>query len=194
MNRATKTSLFIFLGLLTYAFSNVPAKSQLAEEISVPEPTQLHTVAEAGSSVLVWSELLGEIKSADSTATVLAIEVEGPDGERVRGVKISLENSTSSDQIYVTESLLSNLQDELRELEFTRHWYGKCQAKYRCTHGIARCRPVTTERQAYCPGRYSTPSSEEGFLLNTPRSSFLFPSVEAAQLESLISEAVQVFE
>ncbi len=194
MNRATKTSLFIFLGLLTYAFSNVPAKSQLAEEISVPEPTQLHTVAEAGSSVLVWSELLGEIKSADSTATVLAIEVEGPDGERVRGVKISLGNSTSSDQIYITVSLLASLRDELQELEYTRQWYGKCQAKYRCSHGIARCRPSTTEKQAYCPGRYSTPNSEEGFVLSTPRSSFSFPSVEPAQIDALISEAVQVFE
>lgn len=194
MNRATKALLIAYLGSLTYVSSSVSAQSQLAEEISVPEPTQLHTAAEADGSVLVSSEFLGEINSADSTATVLAIEVEGPDGERVRGVKISLGNSTSSDQIYITESLLSNFQDELRQLEFTRHWSGKCQAKVRCVLGIARCRPVTTEKQAYCPGRFSTPISEEGFLLGTPRSSFSFPSVEAAQLESLISEAIQVLE
>jgi len=194
MNRATKTLLIVYLGSLTYVSSSVSAQSQLAEEISVPEPTHLHTAAEADGSVLVWSELLGEINSADSNATVLAIEVEGPDGERVRGVKISLENSTSSDQIYITESLLNNLQNELRELEVTRHWYGKCKAQYRCIHGIARCRPATTEKQAYCPGRYSTSSAEVGFLLGTPRSSFSFPSVKAAQLDTLISEAVQVLE
>ena len=194
MNRAKKTLLIVYLGSLTYLSSSVSAQSQLAEEISVPEPTQLHTAAEADGSVLVWSELLGEINSADSTATVLAIEVEGPDGERVRGVKISLENSTSSDQIYVTESLLANFQDELQELEYTRQWYGKCKAKYRCSHGIARCRPSTTERQAYCPGRFSTPNSEGGFVLSTPRNTFSFPSVEPLQLDALISDSVQAFE
>ena len=194
MNRATNTRLFVFLSSLTCAFSSVPAESQLAEEISVPEPTQLHTVASGDGSELVWSEFLGDIKSVDANAAITAIEVVGPDGERVRGVKISLENSTSSDQIYITDSLLASLRDELQELEYTLQWYGKCQAKYRCSHGIARCRPSTTERQAYCPGRYSTPNSEGGFVLSTPRNSFSFPSVDATQLDTLISEAVQVFE
>ncbi|MGI9232942.1 MAG: hypothetical protein ACR2RD_04865 [Woeseiaceae bacterium] len=194
MNRATKTLLSLFLGSLTCVFSNAPAESQLAEEKSVPEPTQLHTVALADGSELVWSKLLGEIESADASAAISAIEVEGPDGDRVRGVKITLENTTSSDQIYITESLLASLRDELQELEYTRQWYGKCQAKYRCVHGIARCRPATTEKQAYCPGRYSTPNSQGGFVLSTPRNSFSFPSVEAAQFDTLIGEADQVFE
>ncbi len=184
----------MFLGSLIYAFSSVPAESQFAEETSVPEPTQLHTAALADRSELVWSELLGEIKSADARAAIAAIEVEGSDGERVRGVKITLENSMSADHIYITDSLLSNLRDELEELEFTSQFDGECQAKNSCIHGIARCRPSQTERQAYCPGRYSTPNSEKGLVLSTPRHSFLFPSVETAQLDALISEALQVFE
>ncbi|NOR35941.1 MAG: hypothetical protein GQ577_04260 [Woeseiaceae bacterium] len=194
MNRATKTLLIVYLGSLTYLSSSVSAQSQLAEEISVPEPTQLHTVASADGSEDIWSEFLGEIKSVDANAAITAIEVKGPDGERIRGVKITLENSTVSDQIYITDSLLSNLRDELQELEFTRQFDSECQAKYRCVHGIARCRPSQTERQAYCPGRYSTPNSEGGFVLSTPRNSFSFPSVEATQLDTLISKAVQVFD
>jgi len=194
MNRAANMPLFIFLGWLVYAVFSVPAESQFAQETSIPEPTQLQTAALADSSELVWSELLGEIKSADARATITAIVVKGPDEERVRGVKISLENSTSSGQIYITDSLLSNLRDELEELEFTRQFDGECQAKYRCVHGIARCRPSQTERQAYCPGRYSTPDSGKGFVLSTPRSSFSFPSVETDKLDALIIEAVQVFE
>lgn len=194
MNRATRTQLIVYLGSLIYVSSSVLAQSQLAEEISVPEPTQLHTAAVSDGSVLVWSELIGEINSAESTATVSAIEVEGPDGERVRGVKISLGNSTSSDQIYVTESLLSNFQDELREIEHRRHRFGKCQAKVRCVQGIARCRPSETEKQAYCPGRFSTPNSAGGFVLNTPRNNFSFPSVESTQFDGLISDAVEAFE
>lgn len=194
MSRATKMPLFVFLGSMTYAFSSMPAQGQLAEEVSVPEPTQLHAVALGDGAELVWSELLGEIESADARAAITAIEVEGSDGERVRGVKIKLENSTSTDQIYITDSLLSNLRNELEELEFTKQFDSECQAKYRCVHGIARCRPSQTERQAYCPGRYSTPGSEQGFVLSTPRKSFSFPSVEAAQLDALIGEAVQVLE
>ena len=111
------------------------------------------------------------------------IGVEKSNGERVRGVKISLRNSMSSDEIYVTEDLLSNFQNELRQLEHTRRWAGKCRAKVRCVHGIARCRPSQFETQAYCPGRFSTSGSEEGFILSTPRNTFSFPSVSAIQFE-----------
>jgi hypothetical protein len=137
---------------------------------------------------------VGEIKSADANAEISAIEVEGPDGERVRGVSIVLENSTTTDQIYITDSLLSNFRNELQEIEFTRQFDNECQAKNRCIHGIARCRPSQTEVQAYCPGRYSTPESEGGFVLSTPRNSFSFPSVDGSQLDALIAEAIQVIE
>ena len=194
MNTATKTLLSVFHATVACALWSAPTNSQLAQETSVPEPTQLHTVASADGSELAWSKLLGVINSADANAMISAIEVEGPNGDRVRGVKIALADSTSSDKIYVTDSLLSSLQDELHELEYTRARYGKCQAKGRCVQGIARCRPSETRRQAYCPGHYSTANSEGGFVLSTPRSSFSFPSVEAAQFGTLISEAARVFE
>ncbi len=186
--------LFVFFGWFIYASSAVLAASQLAEETSVSEPTQLHTVAIADSSEFVWSELLGEIKSADAHAVITAIEVQGADGKRVRGVKIVLENSTSVDQIYLTDSLLSGLRDELEQLEFASRLDSECQAKFRCVSGIARCRPSKTESQAYCPGRYSGPNNEKGLVLSTPRHSFSFPSVEIAQLDALISAAVHTLE
>ena len=188
------TAKFMFFCWLICAISSVPAESQFAEETPVAEPTQLHTVASADNSVLVWVELLGEIESSDARATISAIEVEASDGERSRGVKIALENSTSTDQIYVTESLLVILRNELQELDITSQFDAKCQAKHRCVHGIARCRPSQTETQAYCPGRYTTPNSEKGFTLSTPRHVFFFPSVGPAQIDALISEAVQVLE
>ena len=141
MSRATKTRLLVFLGSLTCASSSLAVQGQLAEEVSVPEPTELHTVASADGSEVVWSEFLGEIKSADASATLTAIEIEGPDGEQVRGVLITLANAASTDQIYVTDGLLANLRNELQELEFTRQFNSECEAKYRCVHGIARCRP-----------------------------------------------------
>ncbi len=193
-NRMRNTPKLKFLGWLICAFSSVAAESQFAEETSVAEPTQLYTAASEDNSELVRSEVLGKIESTDARAAFSAIEVEAADGERVRGVKIALENSSSTDQIYITESLLASLRNELEELEVTSLYDGECQAKYRCVHGISRCRPSQTERQAYCPGRYSTPSSEKGFTLSTPRHSFFFPSIGTAQIDALISEAVQVLE
>jgi hypothetical protein len=194
MNRLAKTPSFILLGWLVCVFFSIPAESQFAQTITIPDPTQLQTAVLGDSSELVWSEALGKIESADASATVSAIEVAGPDGERVRGVKVFLENSASTDQIYLTDSLLSDFRDALQELEFTSQFDGECQARYRCIHGIARCRPSQPERQAYCPARYSTPDGEKGLILSTPRHSYLFPSVGPAQLDALISEAVQVLE
>ena len=194
MRRVSNTRLFASLGSLIYAFSGVPAYSHLAEEVSVPEPTHLHVVATAAGSELVSSIVLGGIESTDASAEVSAIEIRGLNGDRVRGVMVTLENSTSSDQIYVPDSLLSSFRDELQHLEFTRRFDSGCQAIYRCIRGIARCRPSQTERQAYCPGRYSTPDSEGGLVLSTPRSSFSFPSVEASELDALIGEAIQCFD
>ena len=192
--QTAETSMFKSVSLLIFALSTVPAESQSAGETSVPEPTHLHTVAIADGSKLVQSELLGEIKSVDARATISAIEVEGSDGEQVRGVKITLENSTSTDQIYLADSQLSNLRDELEQLELSRQFDEGCDATRLCMHGIARCRPSQTVRQAYCLGRYSTPNSEEGLNLTTPRYSFMFPSVGTEQLDALINVAVQVLE
>lgn len=194
MSRAARSWHFMSLVTLVWTSFSPAADGRLAEEVSVPEPTELHAVASADGSVVLWSEFIGEIKSADANAAMTAIEVEGSDGEQVRGVLIRLESAASTDEIYVTDVLLSSLKDELQEIEYTRQFDFECEAQNRCVHGIARCRPSQTERQAYCPGRYSTANAEEGFVLSTPRSTFWFPSVGAAQFDSLVSEAVQVFE
>ena len=192
--RLAKAPLSMFFGGLLFAFSGVLAESRLAGETSVAEPTRLQTVVSADGSELAWSRSLGEIESADASAAISTIEIRGPGGERVRGVKISLEDSGASDEIYITETLLSDFRDELQKLQFTGRSDRECRARYRCIHGIARCRPSQTERQAYCPGRYSTPNSEKGIILSTPRRSFSFPSVDIARLDALISEAVQALE
>ena len=192
MNRAVMYSMRLFLGGLVFAILSTPARGQSADEVSVPEPTRLHAIASADSSKLLWSELVGDLESSDARATVTVIEVESLQGDRVRGIKIMLEDSTSIDQIYLTDNLLSNFRDEIEHLDFSRQFYGKCEAKHLCMQGIARCRPSQSVRQVYCPGRYSTPDSEEGLNLSTPRHSFMFPSVGTEQLIALIGEAIQV--
>lgn len=100
-------------GALACAAIRGPAASQPAAYVSVPDPTRLQAVAAADGAELVWAEPLGAITSADANATISLIEVAISDGERVRGVLITLESTTSSDRIYVTASLLPLLRDEL---------------------------------------------------------------------------------
>lgn len=180
-------------GLIAATLSS-PALGQSDFETSVPEPTRLHATASADGSKLVWSELIGDIESSDAHATVSVIEVESLQGDRIRGMKIMLENSTSTDQIYITENLLFNFRDEIEHLKNSRQFYEKCEAKHLCMQGIARCRPSQSERQAYCPGRYSTPDAEEGLNLTTPRHTFMFPAVGTKQLITLIGEAIEMLE
>lgn len=194
MNRASMSPMYLLFGGLFIAMLSTPARGQSHGEVSVPEPTRLHAAALADGSELLWSEPIGVITSTDAHATVSVIEVESRQGVRIRGMKIMLKNSTSTDLIYVTEGRLPNFRDEIEHLEFSRRFYGKCEAKRLCIHGIARCRPSQTERQAYCPGRYSTPDSEEGLHLTTPRHSFMFLSVGMEQLVSLIGVAIQTLE
>ena len=194
MNRAARTSKILLLGWLIVTSSGVPAQSQSAGETSVPESTHLLKVGFADGAKPVWSEPLGQIESSDARATVSVIEVESREGEKVRGMKIMLENSTTTDQFYLTEGLLSNFQEELEFLEHSRQFDDECQARDICVHGIARCRPSQTVRQAYCPGRYATPNSEEGLIVSTPRHSFKFPSVGTEQLSALIGEAIRALE
>jgi hypothetical protein len=203
MNRMLTPSVFLLLSYLLVTSSTGHPQSKFGgetygppalREVSVREPTHLSIVASAAGSQLVRSKLLGEIESRNARATFSLIDVEGPDGEQVSGIKIELENSTSTDQIHVPARLLSNFRDELEFIDFWREHQGECQAQRLCTHGIERCRPSQTERQEYCPGRYVTPDSEEGLILSTPRHSFRFPSVETEQMTALISEALEALE
>ncbi len=194
MKRAVKTWSFILAGGLIVAGPTVPVRGQPGGETSVPEPTRLHSAALADGSKRVWSELIGGIESDDAHAAVSIIVIESRQRERVRGIEITLESSTATDRIYVPEGLLTNFRDELEHLEFSRQFANKCEAQRLCLYGIARCRPSQPIRQAYCPGRYSTPGSEEGLNLSTPRHSFTFPSVGTEQLISLISKAIDAMQ
>ena len=186
MHRNTNAQRLALVASLLCAVSSTHTSGQLAEEVSVPEPTHLHAIASAEGSQIVSYTAVGEIASVDATAVIASIEVEGHNGQRVRGIKIQMQNATTSYDIYITDSLLAGFRAELQELEHTKAWYGKCQAKRICVHGIARCRPSQSEPQAYCPAHYTTPDADHGLILDTPHGAFSFPGVTASQLNTLI--------
>lgn len=194
MNRATGRLLIATVGALICAPFLESAGSELADEISIPEPTPLKEVATATGSELVWSEIVGEIKSADAYAAISAIEILGLNGERARGVRVVLTRAEAFDEIHIPGDLLSQVRAELKEIEFTRRLEAGCKAESICVYGVARCRPSQSVKQALCLGGFSTPTSGRGLVLSTPRSSFFFPAVEVTQLDALIDQAAQILD
>ncbi|MEM7219845.1 MAG: hypothetical protein AAF515_15865 [Pseudomonadota bacterium] len=158
----------------------------------MPFPTSLGVAASAEGAEALWRRSIGSIESADATASVTAIAVSTREGEQVRGVLIELRNSTTNQQVFITDTLLASFQYELRVLERTRRLGPRCESGL-CVQGIARCRPSQPVPQAYCPGLYRTKDAVDGFILSAPDASFLFPAVKLDAIEALIVESGRAF-
>jgi hypothetical protein len=160
---------------------------------SIPEPTPLQALAFSPDSRIVWSEEVRQIDSAMSLAVVSAIEVEGADGESLRGVLVELENEDARDAFYIDAEYLRQFMNELAGLEPA--WPpgeppDPCTALNTCMGGVARCRPSQTKPQAVCAEVYTTADSEEGIYLRTPRNHFRFPWIRPSALFAAIAQAI----
>lgn len=195
---ALMTHRCLLPSLLLSAATSVHAQSPQKAEASIPEPTALAAVASMSDTRILWTQAIGDLQATDSSATaaVTAVEMAGGDGRVLRGVIVALDSSDSTDRIYLGESELQLLQDELAELAalLQSERNTRCDAVILCTMGIARCRPSQGEIQAYCPGIWSKPTSERGFVLGTPRSAFLFPSFALRGLTSLLKAAAVILD
>lgn len=147
------------------------------DENSIPDPTQFSVVvADVGDDIIVAGSPI-PIESDHSKAALTVIEVATDDGKRLRGVRILLQNATQEDNLYLDRRQVVQLRDEFTRLDQRFESDEKCGAIKRCIHGVARCRPSQTVRQAFCPGFYSTPDGDGGVVISTPHYSFQFPSL-----------------
>ncbi len=88
--------------LLTLVAAPVWVQAQPFNDNAIPEPTQLHAVA-ADPDVDADVIMIGspsQIESSGSTAEIAAVEIVTSDGERRRGVTISLESGGERNDIY----------------------------------------------------------------------------------------------
>jgi hypothetical protein len=170
--------------------SAATAGAEESDEGSIPEPTELSILASDAMNEMAVAGSPISIESEESNASLTVVEVLAADGHEARGVRLSLQNASQEDELYLDSNQLAQVLDEFVGL---KQWYERnetCGAQKRCVHGIARCRPSQTVRQAFCPGFYSTPDGERGVLVSTPRNSFLFPSVEPSVFASAISATI----
>jgi hypothetical protein len=160
------------------------------DERSIPEPSQLGVVASDSDAQVIAIGSSRRIESSESTAEIAVVEVVASDGERQRGVRVSLESAGGTDEIYLDSGQAAQLRDELAGLE---GWYERdatCEAIRYCVRGVARCRPSQSVRQAYCPSVYVTPEGEQGVILSTPRFSFRYPSMRAAVFVAAVDATI----
>lgn len=162
----------------------------LADERSVPDPTELATQMQAPSITIEVRDSAARIESEDARADFSGVTVWFPDGRVARGVRVSLADVNRLDDLYLDYEQLAQLRDELSD---NNAWFDRneaCEAQYQCVHGVARCRPSQPVRQAFCPGFYTTPDGERGVILSTLRGAFRFPSVSPAEFAAAAEAAI----
>ena len=159
------------------------------DEGSIPAPTRLSILATNAGTETKIIRTQDPILSDDSWVEISTIEVLGAGLSRHWGIKVSLSNDDHSDSLYLDADQASQLRDEFIGLLM---WYQRnfvCDAG-RCEHGVARCRPSQTKRQAFCPGFYSTQHGERGVMISTTKNSFSLPSITPSEFVTVIDAAL----
>ena len=145
---------------------------------SIPGPTQIGNAASETADRISTLGLPHVIESDQSFAELVAVEVVNADDESLYGVRIDLKNAQNGETLYLSTGHAAQLHEELisvsRYLEHGRH----CEARFRCVHGVSRCRPSQAEVQAVCPALFTTPDGKHGLIISTPANTFEFPYLE----------------
>ena len=166
-----------FIAIAPLALAN-----QVANERSIPNPTEIGTAATVDGSIV---ETVGSprlIESDKSVAELAVVEVVDSSGAVSRGVRIDLRDDDHHETLYLGADHVAQFRDELAGFVEYFERGGACGAQSRCIHGVARCRPSQTEPQAFCPSFFTTPDGKQGVFLSMPQFSFSFPNVEPSIL------------
>jgi hypothetical protein len=171
-----------------WALASVPGLvlAQGLGERSIPDPTELGSLAVSPGAKIRAIGIQVLVKSHDSNAEIAAVEVQTADGKHQCGLQITLKDAGHSEQIYLAMQEAAQLRDEFAGFDAYYSSNSRCEAISMCVEGVARCRPSQTVRQAYCPSVYSTPQGEHGVYFSASRSAFRFPATPASQFVSAI--------
>ncbi len=84
-----------------------------------PEPTSFESFATKPNTVVLFTKEVGSLDSSDAKVTVTALSVEDTETSvgAMRGVRIDLENNAGADRVFLSESQLELLLQELVLLE-----------------------------------------------------------------------------
>ena len=180
MTRSTLLTVFASAGCLA------ASASQAAE------PTELEAFVARPGVAIEFSQAVGTIESSDARVEVTAlVAADTADASiRMRGLKLSMTDNSALDHVYLDESLLASLQEDLAGIDGDIAELESGSAPYRI-QGTASCwRPAHPQR-ILCPG-YRIGPDWSGMTLGAYGSNgFAFPSRRPADLAVLIERAIE---
>jgi hypothetical protein len=182
---------FIFAGLV------LSAQISLAfAQTSTPVPTLFEEFAANTNAVVSFTQQIGAIDSSDSKAIVTALSVQdsASPSSQMRGVRIDLENNGGADHVYLDESQLTTLLQELAGIEAgISRLVNESNAPYR-VQGTASCWMPDPAFRILCPS-YRVGPDWSGFTLAAfGGRTFALPDHVPSELTELIERAISELE
>lgn len=155
------------------------------------EPTAFEAFVSKPSVVVEFTQSVGKLGSDDATAEVFAIvaqDTERP-GERMQGVRLTLENNTAIEHLYLDAGELATAKSELAEIEGgIAELKSGTDAPYR-VQGTGRCWQPERPMRILCPSFRLGPDGMGLGLAVWGGSGFSFPGRKPSELEPLIDQA-----
>ena len=159
------------------------------------EPTDLDAFVAKPSVGIEFSQAIGTIESSDAKVEVTALVANdtADASQRMRGVRLSMKNSSGIDHVYVDESQLASVQADLADIKGGIAELTAGQgAPYR-VQVTASCWMPAHPQRILCPS-YRVGPDWSGITLGALGSSdFAFPSHRPAELAALIKRAIEAF-
>jgi hypothetical protein len=163
-----------------------------SDEESPSEPTGLESFVAKPTVVLDLAEEVGSLRSSDATvavAAVIATDTARP-GERMKGVRFVLENNTGADQVYLDETQLALLIDDLAGIDGGIPELKTGGGAPIRVQGTGACWMPARPMRILCPSYRVGPDWTGMHLAAYGSQGFIYPEQRPAELKALVEQAI----
>lgn len=161
-------------------------------QASTPKPTPFEEFAASTNAVVSFTHRIGVIESSDAKATVIALIIDNSASptNKMRGVRIDLEDNGGMDHVYLDESQFDELLRDLAGIEANiSRLENEGGAPYR-VHGTGSCWMPDPAFRILCPS-YRVGPDWSGFTLAAfGGHTFALPDRVPSELTELIEQVV----
>ena len=155
------------------------------------EPTALESFVAKPAVVLDFAEEVGSLRSSDASVVVAAIIASdtGRPGERMQGVRFAMENNTGTAQVYLDETQLSQLIEDLTGIDEGIPELESGGAPYR-VQGTGACWMPARPMRILCPSYRIGPDWAGMTLATFGGRGFEYPGHRPSELRAIVQEAM----
>ncbi|MEX0733764.1 MAG: hypothetical protein WD944_08320 [Steroidobacteraceae bacterium] len=160
------------------------------------EPTAFESFVSMPSVVVEFTQSIGTLSSTDATVEVSALVAydTAQPGVSMRGVRLTMENNTSREYVYLDAGQLAAAKSELAEIESgVAELKSGSDAPYR-VQGTARCWRPERPMRILCPSYRVGPDGAGLGLGVLGGSGFSFPGRRPSEFAALIDQATATLE